>query len=625
MANDLSWSASMVSPRQSLAAKGLTVATFFISTMLPSSSMAWVFPEHVDITRYAIQQLEEDQLKLLRDVWIVARGEQGWASTRFCGDVLTANAIYDRSAENSWCIGFAALPAIAGDHSCSHDDLVRILSSAAWLPDVLANAQAVRAALLDAGTSIHKHLNVRRAQHIDLQIADEEYGTRAAGNNAHHQLARDGHTLDQYLRQALESGQAANPTALYANYHAAALDRAGRLAAACDPTCGKHLTAIGDELRSILLTEAMALHFLQDSFSAGHIVGAWGNEAERMGTHDYYSGRGIAVDTWKGDSYRAYGDAFMTAEDMRHSADAVRLSLNQLLNTLAPALNRPVRHAMGPRAVSERRIFERARWDVDACVANRVPFGIEALAESSYLRDVIEREPRPGSRSPHLSRFSAEFGGFVGYSLAVDPLVLGASVKEASDITWIPLRGRAGIRAGFALESVQTRDMDAQLFAEFILGAERTREDSISGVGFRVHMPFAVVPFDLPVWALVAFLTRESWAVRLVKHAAAGSIYWHFQRPILLGEHVSFQISAFRDATFVWYHSSFVEGERRRFEILAPLASLSFGHVHSGRLATDFDVEIGFQYMRLPEVSGARADTLLGGYLSFGPVSRYYP
>jgi hypothetical protein len=52
-------------------------------------------------------------------------------------------------------------------------------------------------------------------------------------------------------------------------------------------------TAHADVIRAAFADEAFALHFLEDSFAAGHVAGNWGSTAGK-GTHAYYSVGAIA-------------------------------------------------------------------------------------------------------------------------------------------------------------------------------------------------------------------------------------------------------------------------------------------------------------------------------------------
>jgi hypothetical protein len=80
------------------------------------------------------------------------------------------------------------------------------------------------------------------------------------------------------------------------------------------------------------------LHFLEDSFAAGHVAGNWGKTAVRLGTDNYYSEHGVEVITWNGSRFVTLGDGYMRAEDAKRAAAAVRDSLAQLASAFADQL-----------------------------------------------------------------------------------------------------------------------------------------------------------------------------------------------------------------------------------------------------------------------------------------------
>ena len=118
-----------------------------------------------------------------------------------------------------------------------------------------------------------------------------------------------------------------NSLATYTWYHLRALDRARSCLAGVVPAA-MHAAAV----RAALADEAFALHFLEDSFAAGHVAGNWGRTALRKGTHDYYSEHGLALTTWGGEHFVGQGDAFMKPADADRAANAVRDSLAQLID-----------------------------------------------------------------------------------------------------------------------------------------------------------------------------------------------------------------------------------------------------------------------------------------------------
>ena len=111
----------------------------------------------------------------------------------------------------------------------------------------------------------------------------------------------------RYLARAISTATEPNAMGLFLHYHFAALGLAARWR---DHPDDPHARA------QVLATEAFALHFIEDSFSAGHVAGSWGSVAERKGTHDYYCEAGLDGSTWAGTLQTLKGDAHMRPEDL---------------------------------------------------------------------------------------------------------------------------------------------------------------------------------------------------------------------------------------------------------------------------------------------------------------------
>src|SRR5574341_890806 len=269
----------------------------------PLTGLAWVFPEHRDITVLAIEQLDPAQRAVLDRLWAEARvGHEA----RLC-----PQAADTAQGSKPACIDYAAWPAIAGDHSCSAREMLGTVLQTQWILDVTRIAARLKARLAEAKRR-DQRVNALRDSDIELQRADPEMATRAAANNVHFLLARPDVDIerDAYARLVLASGAELNAVGAYVWYHLRALEKAARASGAeLSPQARAQLSL------AALADEAFALHFLEDSFAAGHIAGTWGNAAVRKGTHDYYNERGMEVNTWAGGHFVALGDAHMRAED----------------------------------------------------------------------------------------------------------------------------------------------------------------------------------------------------------------------------------------------------------------------------------------------------------------------
>ncbi len=327
-----------------LFALGLTCATH--------PAFAWVYPEHRDIAVLSIESLDPERKALFDRLWAEARiGHE----KRLCEQGAdTAQGVRPE------CIDWAAMSAIGGDHSCSSKQLLDTVSSSKWILAVAEVAARLkvdlmqisqtspvtsqarrrhadrRAAAADGSEAIRAdRSNALRISDVRTQRADAEYATRAgSNNNAHFLLARPeaDFTAQEYIETTLKAGSEINAVGVWGRFHLSALQKATRLAQENLSPDERSTLA-----RAMLADEAFALHFLQDVFAAGHVAGTWGDVSQRRGTHDHYNESGLEVRIWQAGATTTVlmGDAHMRPEDAKRAAEAVRLSLEQVLDTAA--------------------------------------------------------------------------------------------------------------------------------------------------------------------------------------------------------------------------------------------------------------------------------------------------
>jgi hypothetical protein len=282
---------------------------------------AWEYPEHRDITFLALQGLAPAQRALLERLWSQARAGH---EVRLC-----AQMAYTAQGAQPTCIDYAAWTAISGDHSCSARDMLGIVLDSPWIIQV-ARAGARLKNRLATATRRDQRTNAVRDSDLALVRADPDYLARTS--NADFLIARPSVTIDLpgYVQFALRPDSEINALEIYIWYHLRAVGQARNMASA----------SLSPDLytraaRATLADEAFALHYLQDSFAAGHTVGRWGNAAVRKGTHDYYNEHGLDVASWANRRFVALGDANMLPGDAERAASAVRESLAQLASALA--------------------------------------------------------------------------------------------------------------------------------------------------------------------------------------------------------------------------------------------------------------------------------------------------
>src|SRR4029453_1350624 len=240
-----------------------------------------------------------------------------------------------------------------------------------------------------------------------------------------------------YAQLPLGPGAELNAMGTYVWYHLQALAQAARLAhgdLAPPVRAQVALAALADE--------AFALHFLEDSFAAGHMAGTWGKAPVRKGTHDYYNERGLEMVTWNGHRFVAQGDAYMGPQDAERAASAIRDSLAQLIGALDATDDTDA--AADGAAETEPEAF-------DVCQQSHFPALAGTVAEIRGLVPIIVQTPVPalGPGPGELPRFHAELGPFVGVSAAVRGVALaggfGSTQTGGSTSGGLGAAGRVGL------------------------------------------------------------------------------------------------------------------------------------------------------------------------------------
>jgi hypothetical protein len=305
--------------------------------------------------------------------------------------------------------------------------------------------------------------------------------------------------------------------------------------------------------REVLTTEAFALHFLEDVFAAGHIVGAWGDNATKKGTHDLYSQHGIDAFTWAGASYSAHGDAFMKPLDRQRAGAAVRRSLEAVLAAAA---------TQGVSAVLDEQPTSVSAWSTyDACKA--VTVGTQ-LPESAIYRDVAPiwvdtlMPSSPRDQTPPIRR-RAELGPFLLFQSGGNlSAMFGGFESPEPGVPRPNFSLSADLGVGYATEGVTTNYSDGRFFATFGIEEESAQYDVACsgscadertgsgvvprvparlGYQIRVRMPFWLVPGDLLVAVpLLLLVSRDDLSTMGILAADGGLIPWQRVLPTAIGD-----------------------------------------------------------------------------------------
>jgi hypothetical protein len=524
----------------------------------PDRVLAWVYPEHRDIALLAIERLDPERRMLFDQLWAQARIQN---EKRLCErGADTAQGVMPE------CIDWAALSAIAGDHSCSSKQLLDTLGTSEWMlavaevaaqlkTDLLRISRTSSAASLTDGGLIGdlraqmeneavkaERINALRVSDVRLQRADPEYATRAGSNNAHFLLARptvDFTTFD-YMEATLKAGSEINAIGVWGRYHLSAMQKATRLARENLPAEERSALA-----HAMLVDEAFALHFLQDVFAAGHVAGTWGDVSQRKGTHDHYNAAGLEVRSWRGgeNTIVLMGDAHMRVEDAERAAEAVRLSLEQVLDTAA-GRTRNTDFPHTPTAPAEPETFDvcnnetLAQWPIGQEPAPQaVQLGVEVL--------LLTPVPSLGEGLGAMPRFRAEVGAFIGAAGFLDVRYLDGGFTGMESGNGFVGRADLSLRFGYGLEGVLGEQGDGLIYFSVGYSGDTPSTNKFSdaaiaqegdtfttaipgrtGYSARLRLPFYLIPGDLLFLSPMYFASPKTYQSMAVTAANGGLIPW---------------------------------------------------------------------------------------------------
>jgi len=557
----------------------VVVASALVTGLLVSApAKAWVYPEHRDILLLTVQGLDAEHRAIFDRLWREARTDH---EQRLCEQGADAE-----QGLGPACIDWAALAAIAGDHSCSSADLSAIVLESDWILGVAAVAAQLKADLIEATArndddgvqkvsdfkrrlltegARAKRINALRKSDLALQQADPEYVTRAGSNNAHFLLARPrtDTSMKEYGELSITVGAELNALGMYSWFHLSALQKATRLAhEQLDTATRRELT------RAMLFDEAYAAHFLEDVFAAGHIAGTWGDASQRKGTHDYYNAAGLEVFTWNGgsESMVLMGDAHLRPEDAERAAATVRKGLLQVLETAAGKRQMPtLGHTPGAPAAPDAFDGCKSMVFTGRAEGQRMTPEVPPL-----LREVLTSTPVPslGQGLGSMPRFRSELGLFTGLAGSVDLRSIDGGFTPADGggvVGGVDLAARVGV----GLDGVIGESGDGLMFLSLGLRGDSSSSNSIAdpsiaaaggnlaaaiparmGYTVRTRMPFYLLPFDLLVLSPMYLVSPETFTSMAVTASNGGLIPWQAGWATAVGR---FQFVAGRELGLTYY------------------------------------------------------------------------
>jgi hypothetical protein len=614
---------------------------FALASLTPSSARAWLFEEHANIGRNATHQMPATEAAVFDRLWVAMAQSSSAARERFCpvGSGL-GQARGAPTHNRTWaCVDFGAMPAAGGDHSCSPDDLWDTLTRQTWFRAVYADAAETERLLnVKNATAISKD-DAWHQGNLILGDDDPEYLSRAAKNNAHFVLARgDEDSLPTFMNRAVGAGAPLNATAAYSIHHLAALATAA-VWATRSPSDPDYLVLA----RDVLTSEAFALHFLEDSFSAGHFVGLLsagnGTLPERAGTHDYYCQYCLAARSWAGTSYAAYCDAFMkdrtALSDLEMASAAVVASLEAVLDVAA-----------GNPLPSGVRVEDDVLRNENVCNDVYVSAGASLAVRGAIpaITGALTMTPEPYREEPALPHFRSEFGALLrGAAAGRGSATFGDDISGANPSTRFQFATQVGLGFGGAAEGLTTHTTDGVFYVEgniLAYGQDYSSRGCLTctsppprfGWGIRARLPFWLIPGDLFVGAVLLLGTDQDALLKMAIKAAQGSLWWRFEKVRPLGQALTLQIVAGREAALFTSESPeqppFTSFHMTELEL--PLVELRTKHLFSDRLGSDALLQLGgtVDWSRLDSESGvAHATTTEGIYarIAFDEIYYFYP
>jgi hypothetical protein len=522
-------------------------------------AFAWVYPEHRDIAVLGIESLDVQRQAIFDQLWAEARS--GYEQRLCKQGADTAQGLMPE------CIDWAAMSAIAGDHACSSAQVLDTASNSEWILAVAEVAAQLKvdlarisktspAASQQDGSSLigdlrrqmeseairADRINVLRIADIRLQRADPEYATRAGSNNAHFLLARPrvDFTAPEYIETTLTVGSEMNAVGVWGRFHLSALQKATRLAR--ESLSPEERAALA---RAVLADEAFALHFMEDVFAAGHVAGTWGDVSQRKGTHDYYNESGLEVRTWQPGAKTAVlmGDAHMRPEDAQRAAEAVRLSLEQVLDTAA-GRTRQTNLPYTPAAPGEPEA-------IDVCSNDRLgPWsqGREPTFEAVELGvEVLLLTPVPslGEGLGAMPRFRSELGPFIGVAGSLDVRSVDGGFTGLEDGSGFVGGADLSLRLGYGLDGVIDEGGDGLVYFsvgyrgdtpstnKYTEAAPAQQGGSLTaaipartGLTARMRMPFYLIPGDLLLLSPLYLASPKTYQGMAVTAVNGGLIPW---------------------------------------------------------------------------------------------------
>lgn len=607
----------------------LILSLFLLS--LSFQSWAWLYPEHRDIMVRAIQMLDPAQRRILDDLWNrVRKGHEARLSEMVIDTTLIVSHTF---------LDYGAWPAISGDHSCSPKNMSDIVLYSNWILKVADITEQLKIKLASAKNNLERD-NAMREADLKLLRADQEYASRAGGNNAHFKLALENinTSAKAYMDYCMQAGSPMNLSGIYIMFHTRALELASYY----------HAPDISEEEKNqlalaILANEAFGIHFLEDCFASGHVAGIWGDASQRKGTHDYYNEAGYQVTTWDGERLVLMGDAYMRPEDMERCAKSVEQSLSQILTQIEIPSTEKVKNTL-PATITP-----------DTLNVCNNPSMLAGEYNENFIQLaqlVLTSTPVPGLASGPgaMPRTTTELGPFVGFSTGARGTTLASGFSTYQKTAGYVAGLEIALRFGLGLEGLLNETSDGLTFLDlgWRLDAPSTMKlqndsllEKLGGFGsaipgrdayfIRLRLPFYLIPGDLLILAPTLFFTSQKAMNKVVSTAGNGGLI-PWQRKMItsigsfqfiLGREVSisfYGLGAQPDVFILPYNDEeAVFCSLRTTQLTFPIFEYKMNRTYGSRQSAD----IALQFFGGIDIPGKRTN-LYPADAPFAPVQKIY-
>ena len=308
---------------------GVPPLVFLLLTIVqPQVCVAFNYKEHKSIGEEAFRQFlytsgDSSKINFFRQYL-------GWARKN---PRLQSIEIFPAELSSTYHkeITYGDLNALSADHSINpFEEFTGLLSG-----------QSITEAIVQAQT--------RGSNDFELELIDPRYAIIAILDKSHFykfglatfrdQLLEANYGLLDTLRkdffghfeEVFLDLRRTNAIAKYAILHCLALECAGD-AGSIPGFLPRDITQRAFLFKLAILFNAFADHFLQDSFSAGHLMvdRSYWAFLDDKGKHDYYCRVGLDVQNENGDHWKTYGDGYLDSMTRTHAVSACKASLGDV-------------------------------------------------------------------------------------------------------------------------------------------------------------------------------------------------------------------------------------------------------------------------------------------------------